>query len=131
MANELQKDAEAAFKRASDIKNVTLTIQEALKQTEEAQTAAQNKLDEAKERLQKAKETLSTSDDTINELEEKAKNATELVNKLKEITDNLKTEYIKITSNSKLAGNSAAQANDIATDLGKRQKDLDVSLSLI
>lgn len=129
MANELQRSAEEASKRASEIRNVTLAIREAIKKTEEAQNLAQTKLDETQARIANARNSLVNSDDQITLLEEKAKNSTDIVQRLQNVTDNLKAEYIKITSSSKAAGNSATSASDIATELEERQKDLDVSIS--
>lgn len=127
MANELQRNAEDASNRATEIRNVTLTIRDAIKKTEEAQIAAQEKLDETRQRIDTARTSLVNSDEQIAQLEEKAKNATDVVLKLQNVTDNLKAEYIKITSSSKAAGNSATTATEIATELEERQKELDVS----
>lgn len=129
MANELQRSAEDASKRAFEIRNVTLAIREAIKKTDEAQNSAQTKLDETQQRIANARTSLVNSDDQIVQLEDRAKNATELVQRLQNVTDNLKAEYIKITSSSKAAGNSATSASDIATELEERQKELDVSFN--
>uniref|UniRef100_A0AC35F6W6 Laminin subunit beta-1 n=1 Tax=Panagrolaimus sp. PS1159 TaxID=55785 RepID=A0AC35F6W6_9BILA len=131
MANELQRSAEDASKRAFEIRNVTLAIREAIKKTEEAQNSAQTKLDETQQRIANARTSLVNSDDQIVQLEDRAKNATELVQRLQNVTDNLKAEYIKITSSSKAAGNSATSASDIATELEERQKELDTKYNTV
>lgn len=75
------------------------------------------------------REDLSLTDAEVSALEQKAKEAVERIQKLKNVTDNLKAEYIKITSASKSASQSASNATDIAKDVDKKHIQLEVGHS--
>uniref|UniRef100_A0A7E4V2G9 Laminin subunit beta-1 n=1 Tax=Panagrellus redivivus TaxID=6233 RepID=A0A7E4V2G9_PANRE len=124
-ANKLQQSAEEASKRAAEIKNITQTIRDTIKKTEEIQKAAQAKLEDSIARLEKIRSGLVNADDGVMGLEDKSINATVLAKKLQNDTDNLKAEYIKITSSSKTAGSSASLASEISGDLENRLTKLD------
>lgn len=69
---------------------------------------------------------MSLTDEEVSSLEQRAKEASERIQKLKNTTDNLKAEYIKITSASKSASQSANNATDIAKDVDKKHSELEV-----
>ncbi|KAI1733245.1 laminin EGF domain-containing protein [Ditylenchus destructor] len=124
IATNLQRAAERASERAARIHNVTTAIKEALENAEEAQTAAQAALDQIKANIEKTKSSLGGTEEEVKELEAKA---TETANKIKEMhntTDNLKAEYIKITSNSKTATSSANTATETVKSVEQKHENL-------
>ncbi|KAL3094721.1 hypothetical protein niasHS_006016 [Heterodera schachtii] len=119
-ASELQAKAEKASQRAASIHNVTVGIKESLDKAEEAQKQAQMTLDEANASIEKTKSTLSLTEDEVKSLESRVDEATDRTRKLVNMTDHLKAEYIKIMSNTKAAGQSAAGASEIADQVEQK-----------
>lgn len=62
----------------------------------------------------------------MQELEGRAKEAAQRIQTLHGTTDGLRTEYIKITSNTKSAATSANSATDIAKNVEKKHEQLKV-----
>lgn len=109
---QLQQSAELASRHASTVHNTTLRIKDALEKAAQSQEEAQRTLDEITATIEKSKFTLSATEKEMAELESRAAESIERVRKLQNVTDYLKAEYIKITSNSKSASQSAASALD-------------------
>uniref|UniRef100_A0A914C176 Laminin subunit beta-1 n=1 Tax=Acrobeloides nanus TaxID=290746 RepID=A0A914C176_9BILA len=124
-AAALQASAERASQRAASIHNLTLAIRDALDQAKAAQDAAQQTLNEANEKISQSRQDLSLTDDQVAALEQKAKDANSRLQQLRNTTDNLKAEYIKITSASKSASQSANNATDIAKEVDSKHTQLE------
>lgn len=69
---------------------------------------------------------LSATEESVQELEGRTKEAAQRINNLHNTTDSLRTEYIKITSNTKSAAASANSATDIAKNVEKKHDQLKV-----
>ncbi|KAI3416331.1 hypothetical protein GPALN_005866 [Globodera pallida] len=119
-ASELQAKAELASQRAASIHNITVGIKEALDTAEEAQKQAQMTLDDINANIEKTKSTLALTEEEVKSLESRVDEASERIRKLVNVTDHLKAEYVKIMSNTKAAGQSAAGASEIAAQVEQK-----------
>ncbi|KAF7637603.1 hypothetical protein Mgra_00002860 [Meloidogyne graminicola] len=124
IALNLQKRAESASIRAGTIQNITIAIKESLENASIAQEKAESTLKGINEAIEKAKNTMSNTEGDLTSLEDSSKEAVERVKKLQNITDNLKAEYIKITSNTKMASQSANNADKIVKEVEDKHNSL-------
>jgi chromosome segregation ATPase len=131
IATQLQVAAERANQRAAKIHNITLTIKEALEKAEQAQEAAESTLAQITDNLEKTKSGLGATEEEVGALETRANEAAEKIRQMHNTTDNLKAEYIKITSNSKSATNSANSATELVKVVEQKHANLKVDYLLL
>lgn len=123
-ALELQQAADRASERAARIHNTTKAIKDALEQTEKAQEATNAILNQITQKMDKAKGSLSVTDQEVMELEKQSSETAARIRDLHNITNTLKAEYIKITSNSKAATASANNAASLVNSINAKHNSL-------